>query len=127
MKKFFILRQSFVQFCTILFLALIVSIGIQIIHPHPIVAQSDTALRSEVTSLRSRVSRLEAEIRSVGRSGTRPITPSEPRQITPPQEVNGVAVGSSDPMFERLATLAIELKERVTSLEKRVTQIEQKT
>jgi hypothetical protein len=127
MKKFSILSQSLVQFCSILFLALIVSIGIQIIYPHPIVAQSDTAIRSEITSLRSRVSRLEAEIRSVGRSGSRPSTPSEPRQITPPQEVNGVVVGSSDPMFERLATLAIELKERVTSLEKRMTQIEQKT
>jgi hypothetical protein len=127
MKKFSILRLSFVQFCSILFLALIVSVGVQIIHPHPIVAQSDTAIRSEITSLRSRVARLEAEIRSVGRSGSRPSTPSQPRQITPPQEVDGVIVGSSNPMFERLATLTIELKERVTSLEKRVAQIEQKT
>jgi hypothetical protein len=121
------LNRSLAQFALTLFLALIVSVGVQIIHPRPIVAQSDTAIRSEITSLRSRVSRLEAEIRSVGRSGSRPSTPSQPRQITPPQEVNGVAVGSSDPMFERLATLTIELKERVTSLEKRVAQIEQKT
>jgi hypothetical protein len=121
------LSRSLALFSLTLVFALIVSIGIQIIYPHPIVAQSDTAIRSEITSLRSRVSRLESEIRSAGRSGNRPSNSSEPRQNTPPQEVDGVVVGSSDPMFERLATLAIELKERVNSLEERVTQIEQKT
>lgn len=84
-------------------------------------AQSDTAVRSELTSLRSRVSRLEAEVRRLSGVTTRPV-PSSPA----PRIVEGEALGPSDPMFERLATLAIELKEDVRELQKRVTALEKK-
>jgi prefoldin subunit 5 len=116
MKKYFWLT---------LFLLLAIAI-MQISRPQQVVAQSDTALRSEVSSLRSRVSRLESEISSLRSSSrtTRTTPSSEPTQTDSPQVVNGVPVGSTDPLFQNLANLAIELKERVTQLEKRVAQLE---
>jgi polyhydroxyalkanoate synthesis regulator phasin len=112
------LRRAIAKFALIFLLALSIGIGFQITRAQLVVAQSDTAVRSEINSLSTRVNRLENDIRSLMQSGsrtTRPINPSEPSQIA-----------SSDPMFERLANLTIELKERITGLEKRVTQIEEK-
>lgn len=128
MKKYSWLRHSLAKFSLILSLAIIISLGIQLTHPHLVLAQSDTAIRSEISNLRTRVARLENEIRSRqggqnAPSGNLP----EYESVNPPQAVNGVPVGASDPMFERLATLTIELKERVNALEKRVSEIERTT
>jgi hypothetical protein len=41
--------------------------------------------------------------------------------------VNGETVGQSDPLFDRLSTLVIELKEEVRGLEKRVKTLEEET
>lgn len=126
MKAHSWLPRYFVKFSLTLLLILTISIGLQLIRPHLVFAQSDTAVRSEISSLTTRVTRLENELRS-RRSGQN--TPSgnlpESESVYPPQTVNGRAVGASDPMFERLATLAIELKERVNALEKRVSELEQ--
>jgi hypothetical protein len=81
-----------------------------------VIAQSDTAVRSELTSLRNRVSRLEGEIRRLS-GGSRP-------QTAPPVREGGEAIGASDPMFARLATLVIELKEDIRELQKRVSVLE---
>ena len=83
---------------------------------HQVTAQSDTAVRSELTSLRNRVSRLEGEIRRLS-GGSRPLP-------APPIREEGEAIGASDPMFARLATLVIELKEDIRELQKRVTVLE---
>ncbi|NJL83543.1 MAG: hypothetical protein HC890_12410 [Chloroflexaceae bacterium] len=80
---------------------------------------------SEVFSLRNRVNRLESEIRRLQQGGGtlptfRPPVSSSQRQSAgsiPPAVVDGRVIGRSDPMFERLATLTIELKERVNELE----------
>ena len=87
-----------------------------------VTAQSDSAVRSELSSLRNRVSRLEVEIRRASSSSSNPL----PRPTSTPRVVNGEAIGESDPMFERLATLVIELKEDVRELQKRVNVLENK-
>ena len=103
----------------------------------PVSAQS-SLINSDVTSLRSRVSRLEQEIDqlrySVRVDDSRPAkklpipnrsTPNSRPTVVNPPIVNGQAVGKSDPMYERLATLLIELKEDVRNIDERLTQIEQ--
>lgn len=126
MKNHSWLRVSWVKFSLIFLLVTIMAFGLQLMRPHFVFAQSDTALRSEVNNLRTRVARLENEIRS--RRGGQNVPSGnlpEYESVNPPQTVNGVSVGASDPMFERLATLTIELKERVNALEKRVNELAQ--
>ena len=91
-------------------------IFILLLWANQVTAQSDSAVRSELSSLRNRVSRLEVEIRRASSSSSNP----PPRSASTPRVVNGEAIGESDPMFERLATLVIELKEDVRELQKRV-------
>lgn len=88
-------------------------------------AQSDTAVRSELSSLRTRVSRLEAQISRFSGTPSRPPanTPRQPSS-TSPRVVNGQIIGESDPMFERLATLVIEIREDLRNLDKRVKTLE---
>lgn len=78
-------------------------------------------LESENFQLRSRLSRLESQVNR--------ITGLEPRrlQVTQPEASSPVTSSRAsssligdDPMFKRLATLVIELKERVVELETRL-------
>lgn len=87
-------------------------------------AQSDTAVRSELTNLSNRVSRLESQIGRLGSSSPRSTTPSPRQPSSPPRVVNGQVIGESDPMFERLATLVIEIREDVRKLDKRMKVLE---
>jgi len=102
---------------------------IGLVLPNRAIAQSTAQLESrlgrlesDIYQVRSELSRLEAQIYNVGRSGSSTVAPPpsasryEPNfpRSTPPQSA----------MFDRLATLAIELKERITSLETRVTRLE---
>ena len=95
---------------------------------------------SDIISLRARVNRLEQEVNQLrsrnlrapnARPGKKlPISPaappSRPTVVNPPI-VNGRAIGASDPMYERLATLLIELKEDVRNIDERLITIEQQT
>jgi BMFP domain-containing protein YqiC len=77
-----------------------------------------TRLESENSGLRSRVSRLESQLSRVGNAvGVR--VPQPPTEQGP---VRGEL--SSDPMFDRLATLAIEQRERMDRLEARLNALE---
>ncbi|MFB6276595.1 MAG: hypothetical protein ABEI32_10695 [Halothece sp.] len=79
-------------------------------------------LESEIFQLRSRLSNLESQISRANPPSRQPSqrpdipSPSPRRQTIPP----------SDEMFDRLATLVIELKERVQTLEKKVAKLEAK-
>ena len=118
---------------SLLYLAPQVAIG------HPLLAQSNLNLNSDIISLRARISRLEQEVNSLRRNNsftpspsrtakpqqpTSNPAPSRPTIVNPPI-VNGRAIGKSDPLYERLATLLIELKEDVRNLDRRLTEIEQ--
>lgn len=115
-------------------------IGIFYLNPltavgHSVTAQSNFKLDSDIISLRARVSRLEQEVNRL--RSIRPATASPSRQtkqptpaprprptVVNPPIVNGRAIGKSDPLYERLATLLIELKEDVRDIDRRLSAIE---
>jgi len=78
-------------------------------------------LESDNSQLRSQVSRLESELYRL--AGTRPqperVNQPAPR-ITPNPSLSPLSTLGDDPMFKRLATLVIELKERIVALETQV-------
>jgi hypothetical protein len=106
----------------------------------PLLAQSDLSLKSELSSLESRINRLEQEVNSLGSSRTSIRSGSQSSEPTPPRSnqafslsnygttvVDGKVVGRSDPLYSRLATLLVELKEQVSNIDQRLTAIEKTT
>jgi len=101
----------------------------------PSLAQANLNLKSDIISLRSRISRLEQEVTRLRSSNSRSLDRTarieqsrqipNPTNISPP-EVNGQVIGRSDPLYEKFATLLIELKEDVKNLDRRLTEIENK-
>lgn len=100
----------------------------------PVFSQSITGINAEVSSLRTRISRLEAEVRNLQRTNfnsapgipkTIPETENNTNPTNNPPTINNRAVGRSDPLFERLATLVVELKEDVQNLDTRLKKLEQ--
>lgn len=78
-------------------------------------------LESDLARLESEVNQLSSQIRSLDRSGDRPRpNPVEVPTIARPE----TARSSSDPMFDRLATLVIELKQRMDGFEERLVELE---
>lgn len=116
------LRQSTTRWFLVLLLAFLIGLGIQLTAPQQVTAQSNSAVRSELTSLRSRVSRLESAIRSLG-SGAR----TSPSRSNPLADGDELSISETDPRFKRLATLVVDLREQVTDLETRVIQLEKRT
>lgn len=88
-------------------------------------------LESENFQLRSQVNRIESQLAQLTGQSTVPRreTPPLPQKPNPNQSPSQSRSRtnrqplSSDPMFERLATLVIELKERVQTLEAQVAQL----
>lgn len=82
-------------------------------------------IEAENFQLRSQVSRIESQLAQL--SGRPLSSPQKPSPNSPAPQIssrtNRRQVSSSDPMFERLATLVIELKERVQSLESQVAEL----
>lgn len=77
-------------------------------------------LEFQINSIQSRLGQLESQLNRGG-SFESPRAPTTPR---PSPNTRGRLSG--DPMFDRLATLVIELKQQVNKLEKRVSQLESK-
>ncbi len=75
-------------------------------------------LESETIQLRSQLSRIESQLAQLagGRVPSNRPAPSIPSR-------SNRQVSSSDPLFDRLATLVIELKQRVQSLEAQVAEL----
>ncbi|MGV2828405.1 hypothetical protein [Myxosarcina sp. GI1(2024)] len=107
-------------------------ISIQLItHPRAS-AQSITGINAEISSLRTRINRLEGEIARLRQSRRSDLSRPNKLQAEPrsrsgnPPIVAGEAIGPSDPLYERLATLLIELKEDVRNIDRRLTEVERK-
>lgn len=120
----------------IVFFALCLTLTGLVFVSQPVSSQSLNGVLSEVRTLRSRIGRLESEVRNL-RSSTsrisRPNVSSRQKPVTIPAPNRNRSsldddrvVDSSDPMFKRLATLVIELKEEVRAMEKRLVILEQK-
>lgn len=73
-------------------------------------------LSFDLSRLESRVDRLEALSQPREKASARPAPAPAPRL--------GQPVPSKDPMFDRLATLVIELKEQVSQVEARLSKLE---
>lgn len=129
MKLSWFRSQFIIKFCLSLFLLLLVGLGIQGNHANPVLAQSsiDTYNRGETLRLQREIRQLEGEIRRLNKLNMRSnsLTPAPRSTVDNPPGLNQSIV-SSDPMFQRLATLLIELKEDVRNLGERMTVIEQK-
>lgn len=117
------------SFSIYLALLIFIFVGITVISDRSVAAQSTTDFRADIINLRSRVSQLEREVRRLSQSSNR-ATPSAGNRIDSqptignPPSINGQPIGRSDPMFERLANLLIELKQDVRELEQRVVEVE---
>ena len=137
MNKFSKWRTQIIRICLSCILAIVIFADLPAIDISPVLAQSNL-IDSDLTSVRARVNRLEQEINqlryNVRVEDSRPAQKlpipyqsaptSRPTVVNPPI-VDGQAVGKSDPMYERLATLLIELKEDVRNINERLTEIEQ--
>ncbi len=85
-------------------------------------AQSTTQLEFRITQLESQISELRGQIYSLQSQGsgvTRPQSPNRPGSgRTNPRMLSG------DPMFDNLATLAIETKQDVLKIKERLSKLE---
>ncbi len=83
-------------------------------------AQSEARLESRLNRVESELSRLRTQFRQVESQLAIPDRPAP----DPPAIAPSLGEPSLDEQFDNLATLAIELKQRVRQLETRVTQLE---
>lgn len=105
-------------FCLSLLFFLLVLRGCTPVQAQTQIGSRLNNLEVSVSSLRSQINRLESQISKQGRPTSRASSaPSAESKL-------GRSVYSSDPMFDRLATLVIELKERINEVEARLSKLE---
>jgi BMFP domain-containing protein YqiC len=78
------------------------------------------ALEADLYRIESRLNRIEAQLTQL-RRGDSPRTPATPHRINSGQKRPQL---SREQMFDRLATLVIELREQIKQLEARVSKLE---
>ncbi|MGF1490603.1 MAG: hypothetical protein ACFBSE_26220 [Prochloraceae cyanobacterium] len=119
------LRQTFAKICLVLFLSLIIGLSIGITRSVAISDPNLSSLTARVNSLRIRVDRLESEIRNLNNLTRRnvPTNRSDLPRLSLDRD-RSRAIESDDPMFQRLATLVIELKQEINDLESRLEKVE---
>jgi len=84
-----------------------------------VLAQSNANLQADIYQLRSEVSQLRAQVNSLSRQGgSRASTPP------PTSRPRGAEMLTDRQLLDRLATLAIEAKDRLSALENRVAKLE---
>ena len=103
-----------------------------VLNKQPVSSQSITGLNAEISSLRSRINRLESDVRNLRQAKSAPGIPADSfaresaaNQTDRPVIVNDELIGRSDPFSERLATLLIELREDINDIERRLVTLEQ--
>ena len=116
-KQFRILKKTLLSAIVLL----LIFTGLQQITPAQLPTQLNSRLSRlevEVRSLRSDLRRLASQVSGVSRD------PAPSRPISPPAISPDIYEPSLEEQFDNLATLAIELKQRVVELENRVDQVE---
>ncbi len=123
------MKKSLASLLIVVLLSIILVLG----NNRLVKAQSITTLNAEIIGLRTKVNRLESEVRNLRRSiSSNRITPNISQREVPsssinnPPAIDNTVVGRSDPLFQRLATLVIELKEDVRNLDQRLEALEAK-
>ncbi len=106
-----------------------IAIAIAIVARSSVSAQSLTSINADIIRLRTRINRLETELRQTNKLRNNriplPNTTEPNSNLFHPPVVDGRAIGPSDPLFERLSTLLIELKEDVKKIDERLTVVEE--
>ncbi|MCV3213287.1 hypothetical protein OGM63_07075 [Plectonema radiosum NIES-515] len=77
------------------------------------------SLEADVNRVESRLNQIESVLNQNRSSSSR-----LPVQLPQPQRNNRRNLSQQDPMFDRLATLVVELKQQVNKLESRVAKLE---
>lgn len=89
---------------------------------------SSQLVESRLSNLESDLNRLESRLvyieSQLGRSGSSPPSRTTPTPSLPSRPRRNQTQQQRDQMFDRLATLFVELKEQVNTLEKRVIKLE---
>lgn len=83
-------------------------------------AQSAANLQADIFQLRSQISQLRAQVTQLSRQN-----PSSVRGALPSRTPRSPSDPSDPQIIDRLATLAIEAKDRLSALESRVSKLEQ--
>lgn len=112
--------KKIVLSCLIL---LLVTVAWTWLIPAPASSQTQSqinALEVDINGIESRLNRIEAQLNQLGRFAPPTATPPPSRTNS---RRNRVPL-SRDQMFDRLATLVIELKQQVNKLETRVSKLE---
>ena len=81
-------------------------------------AQSTTQLEFRITQLESQISELRGQIYSLQNQGSGVNRPQSPSRRTTARMLSG------DPLFDNLATLAIETKQDVLKIQERLSKLE---
>ncbi len=128
MKAFSRWRSHLINSILSCLLIVTIAITMQIVHRSSVSAQSLTSVNADIIRLRTRIDRLESEINRVNKLRndriSSPDTPVPSPNLVHPPVVDGRAIGHSGPLFERLSTLLIELKEDVKKIDERLTAVE---
>lgn len=113
MKRIKIIRQILV-ICLILLLPLQSCVSAQ---AQGSLESRISRLESEIFGLKAQVTQLQSQTTRRSGTGRQPSAPGTSASAAIPKP-------SADPMFDRLATLAIELKERLNAVEARLNRLE---
>ena len=131
MNQFFKWKSLIIKISLGYLLVTMIFIGVQVTNSLPVSALSNSSINAEITSLRSRISRVEQEVRRLSNSSNRSNIPRSATVKPPPNRNNSTrireqAIAGSEPTYDRLATLLIELKEDVRNIDQRLTEIEKR-
>ncbi len=125
-----LLKNKFTRIFLVLFCLFIVSFGVGVIYTPSVSAQSISRLDSRIDRLRFRLRKLEAQVRRLSQSNPRAASPSpdvgRSSQFEDPPIVDDDPIDPNDPLFKRLATLVIEIKDDINKIEARLDNLEQK-
>ena len=104
-------------FCLSLILVVVIMAPLTLAQETSYLESRISRLEAENYQMRSLITQLDAQVDALQQSGASRRSPTVPSitRTTP----------SSDPMFDRLATLVVELKQRVQALETQVAQLKQ--
>lgn len=86
-------------------------------------AQSDFNLASRVARIELDVSQLRSQLSQLAAQQNRPSPPRPPGRSTPAPRPGDTPL-AEDPTFRRLATLVIELRDRIATLEAEVAELQ---
>ena len=119
--------KNFVVICLAFILALVILPRLTLAQSTGYLESRISRIEAENSQLRSQVANLESQVYRLSSSANFPRQPTNapvprPSPSSTPARGNRQRV-SQDPMFDRLANLVIELKERVRALETQVAEL----